>query len=446
MVFAVSTGRIDITPTAGYPMAGYGVDSPRLATGTNHPLYARCTILWEDAVPHVVVTVDVLGFRRDTHQQIRTAVTTTLSIPTEDFVLTATHTHNGPVLVEGLDPFIAYDLENLTSVTTYTSWLAATITTLVAQTKAAPSTPCTLDYFVLDENFSFNREGLAYVERDVPCLVARAADGTPRAVLFGYGAHPVAAGGQTQFDPDYPGPAIDVIEAEWDGCFAQFLTGPAGDQNPTATGTFDDVDTFGNDLGATVVNAIGDPGRELTGPVTAAYGEVSLPLDVTLDPANIAAVRAEYLARSTNVAVIGYERRHALRMTQLIDTTPIANLEVEVPLPVQRWTIGGDAPLVLLFSGGEVVSGFAVAIRGENGGSDGVWFLAYSNEIPGYIPSDELLKTATYAGGYDPDYPGIAAESMAVYDHWAHFLRGSPAKDGVEQVYLAYLRQVMEDA
>lgn len=444
-MFAVSTGKIDITPAVGYPMAGYGVDSPRLSDGTNRALDARCTIIWDDGVPHAIVTVDVLGFRRDTHQQIRTAVTA-LGIPSEDFVLTATHTHNGPVLSEGLDPFIAYDLENLSAVDTYTTWLVATIATLVAQTKTAPRTDCTLDYVVLDENFSFNREGLANAERDVPTLVARAGDGTPRAVLFGYAAHPVAAGAQAEFDPDYPGPAIEMIEGTWDGCFAQFLTGPAGDQNPNATGTFDDVDAFGNDLGATVVNAIGDPGRDLSGPITAAYDEVPLPLDVLLTAANIAAVRAEYAARSANAAMIGYARRHAQRMTQLLETTPLAALEQFVPLPVQRWTIGGDEPLVVLFCGGEVVSGFAVVIRGENGGSDGVWFLAYSNEIPGYIPSDELLVSPTYAGGFDPDFPGIASESMAVYDHWAHFLRGTANRDGVEQVFLTHLRQVMEDA
>lgn len=444
-MFSVSTGTIDITPGVGYPMAGYGVDSPRLATGTNQPLYARCTIIYDGAVPHVVVTADVLGFRRGLHQQIRTAVTG-LGIPPEDFVLTATHTHNGPVLTEGLDPFIAYDLENLTSVATYTAWLVATITTLVAQTRAAPSTPCTLDYFVLEAGFSFNREGLPYVESDVPCLVARGGDGTPRAVLFGYGAHPVAGGIQTVFDGDYPVPAIAAIQAQWPGCAAQFMTGPAGDQNPTATGSFDDVQTFGNELGAAVVGAIATPGRVLTGPITSSYGEVTLPLDVSVNAGNVAAVRADYLARSNNPALVGYERRHAFSMTQLIDTTPLAELEVSVPLPVQRWTIGGAERLVMLFSGGEVVSGYAVVVRQENGGSDGVWFLAYSNEIPGYIPSDELLQNATYAGGWDADYPGIASESMAVYDHWAHFLRGGAGVDGVEQVFLAYLRQVMAAA
>ncbi|WP_434316691.1 hypothetical protein [Leifsonia sp. P73] len=444
-MFSVSTGKIDITPSVGYPLAGYGVDAPRLATGTNRPLYARCTIIYDGAVPHVVVTADVLGFRRDTHQQIRTAVTG-LGVPSEDFVLTATHTHNGPVLTEGLDPFIAYDLENLTSVGTYTAWLVATITTLVAQTKAAPSTPCTLDYAVLEAGFSFNREDLPYVETDVPCLVARAGDGTPRAVLFGYGAHPVAGGTQTVFDGDYPVPAIEAIEGRWPGCFAQFMTGPAGDQNPNAAGSFDDVDTFGNELGTTIVDAIATAGRSLTGPMTAGYGEVTLPLDVSLTAGNVAAVRAEYLARSENPAIAGYERRHAFSMTQLIDTTPLADLEKSIPLPVQRWTIGGAEKLVLLFCGGEVVSGFAVVIRQENGGSDGVWFLAYSNEIPCYIPSDELLQKSTYAGGWDPDYPGIASASMAVYDHWAHFLRGSAGVDGVEQIFLAHLRQVMAAA
>lgn len=444
-MFAVSTGKIDITPAVGFPMAGYGVDTPRLATGTNRPLWARCTIIYDGVTPHVVVTVDILGFRRDTHQQIRAAVTS-LGVPTEDFVLTATHTHNGPVLQEGLDPFIAYDLENLTSVDTYTSWLVASIVTLVAQTKAMPSTPCTLDYVVLDEDFSFNREGLANVERDVPCLVARGADGTPRAVLFGFGTHPVAADGQTVFDPDFPGPAIEIVEAAWPGCFAQFLTGPAGDQNPTSTGSFEIVDTFGGDLGRTVVNAIGTPGRPLTGPITSGYGEVALPLDVSVTEANVAAVRAEYATRSTNAAMAGFEQRHAQSMIQLIDTTPLGDLEVSVPLPVQHWTIGGAQRLVLLFCGGEVVSGYAVDIRQQFGGSEGVWFLAYSNEVPAYVPSDELLAHASYAGGIDTDFPGIAGASMAVYAHWAHFLKGTPQRDGVEQVFRAHLVQVMSTA
>lgn len=443
-MFAVSTGKIDITPGAGYPMAGYGVDTPRLSTGTNSPLYARCTIIWDDGAPKVVVTVDVLGFRADTHQQIRAAVTAT-GIPSEDFVLTATHTHNGPVLTEGLDPFIAYDLDNLSAVNTYTAWLVTTVTTLVAQTKLAPRTACTLDYTVLAADFSMNREGLAYVETDVPVLVARDAAGNPRAVIFSYGAHPVAANEQTLFDPDYPAPAIATVESEWPSSFAQFLTGPAGDQNPSSVAGFGDVARFGGALGATIVSAIATPGRTLAGPITGAYTQVTLPLDVSLSAGNVAQVRADYVARGNSPAVSGFERRHANRMVQLIDTTPLASLESDIVLPVQRWEIGGDPALTVIFSGGEVVSGYAVALRNEFGGTDALFFLAYADEVPGYIPSDELLGHACYAGGYDPDFPGIAGSSMSVYDHWAHFRgkRSPTGPDGVEQVFLAHLRGLL---
>jgi neutral ceramidase len=443
-MFAVSTGKINITPRVKSAMAGYGVDVPRLSTGANSPLYARCTIIWDDGAPNVVVTVDVLGFRASTHRQIRTAVTA-LGIPSADFVLTATHTHNGPVLTEGLNPYIAYGLNDLSAVDSYTTRLVTAIVGLVAQTRLAARTACTLDYTVADADFSANREGLAYDERDVPVLVARDAAGDPRAVIFSYGAHPVAANSQRLFDPDYPSPAIATIESQWPSCFAQFLTGPAGDQNPTSVAGFADVARFGGDLGATVVAAIGTPGRRLDGPITAVYTEVPLPLDVSLNAGGVAEVRADYVARSKNTAASGFARRHAKRIVQLIDTTPMKWLESEIVLPVQRWKIGGDPGLAIIFSGGEVVSGFAVVMRREFGGTDEVFFAAYANEVPAYIPSDELLSHPGYAGGYDADFPGIAGGSMSVYDHWAHFRRrtGPGGPDGVEQVYLDHLRTLM---
>lgn len=72
---------------------------------------------------------------------------------------------------------------------------------------------------------------LPYVETEVPVLVARDASGAPLVVLFSYGCHPVCAGAQTQFDPDYPGRAVARIE-EASGAFAPFVLGPAGDQDP----------------------------------------------------------------------------------------------------------------------------------------------------------------------------------------------------------------------
>ncbi|RDV45249.1 hypothetical protein DOE76_08290 [Leifsonia sp. ku-ls] len=434
---------VDITPDIGYPMAGYGVDSPRISQGVNEPLTARCTVIWDSGTPNVIVTADVLAFGHTMHTDIRNRVVA-LGVASSDFVLTATHTHNGPVLIEKLTPFAAYTIDDQDpEIVAYSNWLDDAIVSLVQSTLAAPRTPCTLDYTVLDEDFSRNREGLSYVERDVPVLVARQNDGTPRAVLFGYGAHPVAANLQYTFDPDYPAEAIKRIEEVAGPTFAQFLTGPAGDQNPSdVSNGFAGSDGFGDDLGRTVANAIGAPGRPLTGPIGSVLSTVALPLDITDNPGNLTAVRNAYAYRASHPGYAGYYQRHAQQMMAQITAHTFAT---SVSLPIQRWSFGGSPGLDILFSGGEIVSGYAVYLRARHGGSQGLWVNGYSNEVPCYIPSDELLNHACYAGGWDTDFPGIAGGSMTVYGYLGHF-RGKPtstAPDGVEQILLSAIEGIL---
>jgi len=438
--FSVSTSAVDITPPAGYPMGGYGVDTPRLATGTNEPLKARCTILWDAGTPKVIVTADVLAFGRTMHQAIRAGVIA-LGVASPDFVLTATHTHNGPVLIEKLNPYIAYNLTELDEVEAFSDDLVDILVRLVQTTLRRRRTRCTLDYQVTDENFSFNREGLPYTEVDVPVLVARSLSGVPRAVLFGYGAHTVAASGQTDFDPDYPAQAIKEIEARADSTFAQFLLGPAGDQNPRITLSFESSDAYGADLGLTVANAIEQPGRRLSGPIRTEYTELEIPLDVSEAASNLAGVAAAYLSRAQRPGMLGFFRRHA---EEMIRDLQAGTFETSVMLPVQVWTFAGEPDLNVIFCGGEVVSGYAVVLRNNHLGSDGVWFNAYANEIPAYIPSNELLSRPSYAGGIDMDAPGIAGGSMTVYDHIGHFSRGEPGTPaGVEEILLTQLESML---
>lgn len=441
-LMAVSTASVDITPAVGYPMGGYGVDEPRLSDGVNEPLTARCTILWDAGKPKVIVTADVLAFGASMHHTIRSRVTA-MGVAWPDFVLTATHTHNGPVLIEKLDPAISYNLLDLTSVLAYCVRLTNALVGLVAAALAAPRTVCSLDYLVTDEAFSYNREGLPYAEVDVPVLVARDLLGAPRAVLFSYGAHPVAANGQTLFDPDYPAQAIKEIEAISPDTFAQFLLGPAGDQNPTAIGTFDTADAFGRDLGATVANAIATPGRPLAGPIDSQYTRVSLPLDTPDTAEALASARAAYLARSLRPGIYGFGRRHAEAIVAEFDAATFASA---VDLPVQIWRLQGSPGLSIVLCGGEVVSGYAVTLRSRHGGSEELWFNAYANEIPAYIPSDELLNHPCYAGGIDLDSPAIAGGSMAVYKQCGHFRGklGPDSPDGVEQILLAEIEAMIQ--
>jgi neutral ceramidase len=440
---AVSVGKVSITPSNGTYMGGYGVDRPRASSGSYASLYARCIVLWDGGHPNVVVTADVLAFAGTMHQAIRNQVVK-LGVGTSDFALTATHTHNGPVLIQKLDPYIAYAMtaDQLSVVQSYSDWLVDKIVQLVRDTLNRTRTPCTLDYQVARQNFSINREGLPYTETDVPILVARSSSGNPLAVLFSYGCHPVAAGIQTLFDPDYPGAASSLIE-DTTGAFAQFLPGPAGDQNPTGAFGWALRDRLGGELGSSVIEAIAAPGRDVGGPIRTAYQEIALPLDVTVTPGNIIALLDVYSSRRTNLALPGYYRRHAEVMIAQIQA---GTFNTTISLPLQVWRFAADPDLRIALTGGEIVSGYGVYFRSLYGGSGNLIFGGYANEIPAYIPSDELLrKASSYAAGIDTDFPGIAGGSMTVYGCIGHF-RGRPttsSPDGVEQILISALRTML---
>lgn len=444
---AVSVGKVDITPPVGTPLAGYGVDSPRLSTGTHAPLYARCTILWDNGSPNVIVTADTLGFERSINQSIRGRVAA-LGVPQSDFVLAAEHTHNGGALLNELVPYITYNISaNSTAfraIQSYTSAVEDAIVNLVRTTLNATPTACTLDYQFSDENFSFNREGLPYVERDVPILaVRRATDGTLLAVLFSYGCHPVAAGGQTLSDPDYPGVACALIERTTNA-HAQFLMGPAGDQDPVGNSSWQLSANYGTDLGQTVLNALQNRGRSITGPILTAYRDVTVPLDVTDTPANLAVVRADYVARRANASLPGYFRRHAEVMIGQIDNHSFAT---SVHLPLQTWRLQGAPQLSIALTAGELVSGYGVYLRSRHGGSNGIWVGGYANEYPSYVPSDELLSTGGsqhYACGWSTDYPGIAGGSQTIFGWIGHYRRPpASASQDIERIVLDNLAAML---
>jgi hypothetical protein len=210
------------------------------------------------------------------------------------------------------------------------------------------------------------------------------------------------------------------------GVFPMFVQGAAGDQDPNPPQSWATRDAYAQDLGATVVNAIATPGRPITGPIVTSLTETPLPLDITNTPGNMAAVKAAYQHRQTDTTLPAWYARHA--------TT-------SVPVPIQVWKLSGTPILRLALTGGEVVSGYANYFRANFGGTDGIWFGGYANEIPAYIPSNELLPPirsgGSYDGGWDPDFPGIAGGSMTVYAWLGHFKAGA---GGVEDTFINAIR------
>ncbi len=455
---AVASAKVEITPPIGSPLAGYGVGDygpgagPRVADGVNAPTYARCTVFWDNGSPNVIVTAEIVSFPREVHQAIRARVTA-LGVANSDFVLTATHTHNGPVILGDYTAYtmytIAADDPLIDTINTNSGNLQDAIVQLVSTTLAATPTPCTLDYRVALEDFSANREGLANSETDVPVLVARDAGGKPLVVLFGYGCHPVSAGSQTQIDPDYPGVACATIENAT-GAFAHFVTGPAGDQNPIGDQNPNSVpfnwgymNQVGTDLGQTVVDAVARPGRAISGPILTQYQELDLLFDITDTPDNLAVARANFTERMNNSSMSGWgwARRHAEVMIQQIDAHDFA---YGTPLPMQLWNFSGGTPLYLVMTGGEPISEYAVNFRNQYGGTNGIWFNGYANEVPAYIPNDDLLTNggSFYACGWFQDYPGMGGGAMSAYGWIAHYLRNNQG-NGVDDTFTSAVNSML---
>ena len=444
MAWEAAAGRVDVTPAVGTPMGGYGISlagAPRTASGTHAPLLARALVLWNSGTPWVMVGVDALGWSAAAATAVRQRITSATGLPAARLMLTATHTHNGPALPEVLDPYMSYGLTVPTAIDAAQRRISDGVVALVQAVLAGPRTPVTVDYQVTSTNFSFNREGLPYVETAVPVLVARGSNGRPVGVLFGYGTHPVAAGVQTQWDGDYASVAAGAVEAAFPGSTALFLLGPAGDQDPSGVRGFPLSSTLGAQLGGVVSTAAAVPGRVLTGVGTARLTTVNLPLDVTVTPGNLAAVRDAYQVRA-NTSPLGWEIRHAQTWIDRINRG--VSIATTVPVTLQGWRFTGATALKLAVVGGELVSGYAVYFRQRQGGTAGLWLGGYGPSLPAYLPSNELLPPlrtgGSYAGGWDTDFPGIAGGAMCVYGPIGHFLGGSA---GIESALINALNALL---
>jgi len=313
------------------------------------------------------------------------------------------------------------------------------IVALVQKALAAPQTDCILDYQVADEGFAYNREGLSYIETAVPILLARGPNGSPVAILFSYGCHPVSADMQTQFDGDFPSGACELIETAT-GAFSMFLQGPAGDQDPIGARGLELRYKLSRQLSKTVLAAIQQPGRTLSGPIETNADEVNLPLDITDMPSNLSEVQKCFEARLGH-QYVGYYRRHAQVMIgQIKDRT----FEKIVPLPLQVWKFHGNPTLRMAFTGGELVSFYGFYFRKQYGGAEGLLIGGYANEVPAYIPSNELLprpqSNGSYGGGWCPDYPEIAGGSQTIYGYLGHFLAGDK---GIESKLIEALTSLL---
>lgn len=90
----------DITPPVGYRMCGYF--NERLSTGVLNPLHAKALVLRQGDTRAAMVFCDLIGLSVDVSRRVRDQVERELGIPADNVLLSATHSHTGPLYFDAL--------------------------------------------------------------------------------------------------------------------------------------------------------------------------------------------------------------------------------------------------------------------------------------------------------------------------------------------------------
>jgi len=95
------TAIVDITPQK-FPVLVCGSFLNRSATRVSDPLFARCLVLDDGTKKLVLMVVDTIGIPNAMDEKVKAAASKATGIPTENMLISATHTHSGGSVLSGL--------------------------------------------------------------------------------------------------------------------------------------------------------------------------------------------------------------------------------------------------------------------------------------------------------------------------------------------------------
>jgi hypothetical protein len=405
----------DITPDESLWMAGYG-NRTRPAEGKLQDLHVKALALEDPAGGRLVlVTSDLVGLPRELADAVAAEVGRKTGLPRERLMLTASHTHCGPVTRTILNDMYPFTPDQPAKIAAYTERLKVRMVEVVAAA-LADLQPARLAVGSGSAHFAVNRreptpKGIINgknpsgpVDHDVPVLRVTSPDGRLRAVAFGYACHNTTL----QFYRwcgDYAGFAQADLEAKHPGAVALFWAGCGADANPLPRGTVELCQKYGRELADAVDAVLARPMTPVRGNSAARFTTLQLQFDTlpTRDK-----LSADLLSKNTA------QHNRAARLLKTLDAG--GKIDDRYPAyPVQVCRLGDEVLWVAL--GGEAVVDYAHRLKRELAGGPAVWVTAYANDVMAYIPSERVLKEGGYEGDTSMVPYGLPAK-------WAPGLEG----------------------
>lgn len=374
---------IDITPPPGLLLSGFAARTEP-ATGVHDRLTVRAIVLGNTAI----VVADVIGIHEDMSARIRERC----PLPAGNVIVAATHTHGAPAPMEErlgeAEPAFLKALEDGCVAALTEAFAAAVPVTLTAGMGRDPD---------VARN---RRHDDGPLDRAVPVLRLRGADGKLMATLVSYACHPTVLGADNRLmTADFPHYLRARIEAEEPGTVAVFINGCTGDVNighkahASWTLAGNNARTFENAqrLGERIADAALAAPEASLGDDVAAFEQM---VELTLErrEGDLAAMAVTWSEEARNADPLGRTVfEHWIEWAQRNENVPPGTWTGRVSLLV--W---GGVPIVAL--PGEIFAETGLAIRAATDG--GVAFVAsYADGTPGYIPPASEYRF----GGYEVD-------------------------------------------
>ncbi len=252
---------VDSSPKDSQFLYGYP-HVERYSTGIHDPLFSSALYLSDGQTKIMFIANDIIFVSKEMTAYVRNQINEHTGIPAQNILISATHTHSGPITVNYVsnssDPVVPKaDIE-------YIRYLTECM--IEAALKAfSRAQPARVGLGLADSTgVGTNRhdpQGLS--NHQVPVLMVKSAKKEANIACMLVGSmHPtVLHEDSTLVSADFPGFARKYLQQQALGleCPVLYHTGPCGDQSPrhvTHGNTFSEAERLGNILGASVLKII----------------------------------------------------------------------------------------------------------------------------------------------------------------------------------------------
>jgi len=248
------TGKREITPPWGTPLAGFGKRRGKPSVGVLDPLWARTLVLSDGEDTIAFVSLDLMAAHEELRDEVLKNVNSKIGMGPEDLFLMASHTHSGS---GGLTHRWMYE------------WVSGKYNEITFK-KTAQAIANAINEAFLNQvpvtwgagkrqisNFNQNRMiDKGPVDSELTVIRIDGPQDKTLALLTNFSAHPTILGSNNfKFSADFPGYTARTVEKNFPGALCLFSNSAAADTKPSThekpTDYEESVD-YGERLGAEV--------------------------------------------------------------------------------------------------------------------------------------------------------------------------------------------------